>query len=204
MLDLIKNASADFDICVTIADMSDPSHKLIYVNKRFTELTGYELSEVNNKNCSFLQGRLTDPQKIEFMRKAFKENFACCVDLVNYKKNGEPFWNRLVLVPLTINEKQYYMGLQNDITFKKNREYSEKNLESVKHSEVCHKVKNPLAIVLSYQSKLNKTSDQNKRIDIQEHIKVAIRRIEDFVTNLETASEFDDWTYAVSGKTKGE
>jgi PAS domain S-box-containing protein len=196
MLESLKDVSNQFEICISIADIEDPNHPLIFVNENFTKTTGYLPLEALGKNCRFLQGKLTDEKKILFMRESFKNNYACCVDLVNYRKNGEPFWNRLVMFPFKANGKRYFVGLQNDITQKKKQINSEKDLEFVQNSEICHKINNPLTQLLLYNSNL-KQQDLNpeKKDDIKIKLKEAILRIENFVVNLEDQSEFENWKY---------
>jgi PAS domain S-box-containing protein len=194
MLEVLKTLADQFDISVSIADMDNPVRPLIFVNSKFTQTTGYSFEEVLGKNCSFLQGKLVDSKKIEFMRESFKNNLACCVDLVNYKKDGTAFWNRLVLLPFSSKGKNYFLGLQNDITEKKGKEYNEKNLESIQHSEICHKINNPLSIALSLNIAITQSRvHESDRQILKSKIEQAILRIEDFVTNLEDKSEFENW-----------
>lgn len=194
MLDIIKTISQNFNICLTIAEMTSHNRNLIHVNQKFSDVTGYTFQETVGQNCRFLQGPLTDPKKIDFMRASFNDQRACCVDLVNYKKDGTPFWNRLVLFPFKDDSKFYFVGLQNDITEKMNKSYSEVDLEQVKHSEICHVVRNPLAVVLGYEELMGvKDFPEQKRVEIRKRVVNAIERIEAFVLNLESQSQFGEF-----------
>ena len=196
MLEELKAVSTQFECCLTIANMADPLHPLIYVSQKFTDVTGYGLDFAFGKNCSFLQGRLTDKNKILFMRKMFNEQSSCCVDLVNYKRNGDPFWNRLVMLPLRLDEGFFYIGFQHDVTQKKAKTNTEADLSSIQDSEICHKIKNPLSIVLARCSDLKKNNyNESKKLEIYSKLKEAIQRIDDFVIHIEDSSEFENWKY---------
>lgn len=47
-----------------------------------------------------MQGPATDPDAIAVIRKGIAEGRDTAVTLVNYKKNGTPFWNRFFVAPL--------------------------------------------------------------------------------------------------------
>lgn len=118
MLDKLKEIGDHFDCCLTIVDMNDPKHPCIYANNKFFDNTGYNFEEVSGKNLAFLQGEDTSTDTITFMQKCFSNNEPCCQDIVNYKKDGTPFINRLVMLPLEYENHNYFFGFQNDITNK--------------------------------------------------------------------------------------
>lgn len=109
---------------VTIADATQPDCPLIYVNRGFEELTGYSAAETCGTNCRFLQGKDTDPAAVEEIRRAVNEKRECVVEILNYRKNGVPFWNRLSITP--IHDKQgnatHFIGVQSDVTARRNAE----------------------------------------------------------------------------------
>ncbi|MEP1086030.1 MAG: SpoIIE family protein phosphatase, partial [Algoriphagus sp.] len=80
--------------------------------------TGYSKEEVLGKNCRFLQGEDTDEQSVEAIRQAIKNGEQVTVEMLNYKKDGTPFWNRLSITPLKDHHgiTTHYVGVQSDIT----------------------------------------------------------------------------------------
>ncbi|HZF77087.1 MAG TPA: PAS domain-containing protein [Acetobacteraceae bacterium] len=103
---------------LTVSDCSRPDMPLVYVNKGFEEVTGYRPEEVVGKNCRFLQGAFHEQAGVLEMRAAMKERKGCIVELVNFRKDGSRFQNRLSLTPLfdAKGKLRFYIGLQNDIT----------------------------------------------------------------------------------------
>src|ERR1035437_7622210 len=85
---------------ITIADASIPDNPLIYANAGFERLTGYSVADVLGRNCRFLQGPGTDPATVDTLRAAIREKREVTVQLLNYRKDGTPFWNRLSITPV--------------------------------------------------------------------------------------------------------
>lgn len=48
----------------------------------------------------FLQGAGTDPEDVSRIREALQEGNSYCGRLLNYKKDGTPFWNLLTIAPI--------------------------------------------------------------------------------------------------------
>ncbi|KAA0157378.1 hypothetical protein FNF28_06532 [Cafeteria roenbergensis] len=83
-----------------IADPCSPDMPLAYVSPGFEALTGYASSEAIGRNCRFLQGPGTDKSATRRMGEALKQGRGCSEVLLNYRRDGAPFWNRVLLAPL--------------------------------------------------------------------------------------------------------
>lgn len=101
--------------------ISDENHLIIYANASFTSITGYESAEVLGRNCSFLQGPATDPATIAKIRSAIHSGQPFEGELLNYRKDGVPFWNELSIAPILdeAGEPVRFIGIQRDITERK-------------------------------------------------------------------------------------
>lgn len=109
------------DSCVNGVTLADPDQEdmpLIYVNKAFEEITGYTLAESVGKNCRFLQGKEHNQAALNQLREAIKNKKSVEVTLHNYRKNGEFFYNHLLMSPLFDSKGNllYFLGVQYDIT----------------------------------------------------------------------------------------
>ena len=109
--------------------ISDPSQKdcpMVFISNEFSRHTGYSVKESLGKNCRFLQGPETDPNDIEQIRLALRSKSKITIDILNYKKNGEKFWNRLRIKPIKDNKGNvvYFAGEQNPIDIEEVRRYS--------------------------------------------------------------------------------
>ncbi|QDV26423.1 Blue-light-activated protein [Aureliella helgolandensis] len=95
-----------------------PDRPLIYVNEGFTRLTGFSIEETLGSNCRFLQGPETDPAAVRELREAIAEERKCEVELLNYRKDGSTFWNRLSITPVRneVGQTTHFVGIQSDVT----------------------------------------------------------------------------------------
>lgn len=116
---------------IIVADI--PGRPIIYANQGFEKMTGFPATEIIGKNCNFLQGTETDPGTLEYLRKKLNEREACVVTLLNYKKDGQKFWNRLSIYPISVGPKNYFVGVQNDITML---------VQTQQHFEILRKAQN--------------------------------------------------------------
>jgi PAS domain S-box-containing protein len=103
---------------VIITSMTLPNHPIIYVNRAFEHITGYEAHEVLGMNCRFLQRDDVDQPGLQIMREALGEGRGCQVVLRNYRKDGGMFYNEMGISPVLNPEGvlTHYVGVQTDIT----------------------------------------------------------------------------------------
>jgi len=109
------------DSCVNGVSLADPDQAdmpLVYVNKAFEIITGYTLAETVGRNCRFLQGTEHDQAEVNQLREAIKNKKPIEVTLRNYRKNGELFYNHLLMSPLFDSNGNllYFLGVQYDVT----------------------------------------------------------------------------------------
>ena len=106
-----------------ITDPRLPDNVIVFVNDAFTKLTGYERKEIIGRNCRFLQGPETDMDDVKRVRDAISARVPIEIDLLNYKKDGEHFWNRLLVSPVFADDGQllYYFASQFDVTLERER-----------------------------------------------------------------------------------
>ena len=99
-------AAEDFDMVSSIQKsqtafvITDPSfddNPIVFVSPDFLAMTGYKREQVIGRNCRFLQGTATDPDKVDQIRRGLALGEDVGVTLINYKADGTPFWNRLFI-----------------------------------------------------------------------------------------------------------
>jgi PAS domain S-box-containing protein len=100
-----------------ITDAQAPDNPIIFVTDAFLAMTGYSRDAVMGHNCRFLQGPDTCPQAIADLRDAIREGRALTRDILNYRRDGTPFWNRLGIRPIRglDGELHRFVGVQQEI-----------------------------------------------------------------------------------------
>nr|AML79126.1 putative LOV domain-containing protein [Strobilanthes dyeriana] len=96
----LKDALSTFQQTFVVSDASKPDHPIMYASAGFFKMTGYTSREVVGRNCRFLQGKDTDPEDVAKIREALEKGTNYCGRLLNYKKDGTPFWNLLTIAPI--------------------------------------------------------------------------------------------------------
>lgn len=108
-------------VATTVTDPQQADNPIIYTNHTFETLTGYSREEIMGKNCRFLQGSETQQDAIRQIREAIANTETVTVVLRNFRKDGTPFWNRLNIEPVTIEDHLYFIGTQTDVTIQENQ-----------------------------------------------------------------------------------
>ncbi len=105
---------------------------IIAANAEFSAITGYSEAEIIGKNCRFLQGPKTDQETRKAMRIAQDNTTEFYGEILNYRKDGSPFWNELTITPVLDNQGVLinFVGITRDITIRKKSE------RIVKESEI--------------------------------------------------------------------
>ncbi|CAD6569937.1 MAG: hypothetical protein CYPHOPRED_003662 [Cyphobasidiales sp. Tagirdzhanova-0007] len=88
------------------------------LNDGFLDLTGYSRADVLMQNCRFLQGPGTSAAKITRIRQACTDGTEVTELLLNYRKDGVPFWSLLRIIPLrnASGKLKYLLGCQINVT----------------------------------------------------------------------------------------
>jgi PAS domain S-box-containing protein len=129
-----ENLRADFGLLtkaldssvsgIIITDNLQPDNPIIFCNAAFEKMTGYSRSEIIGHNCRFLQQQDRAQQARSILAQAVLEGKECRVEIRNYRKNGDLFWNELFMAPVIDNEGNvtHFIGVQNDVTKRKKAE----------------------------------------------------------------------------------
>ena len=130
-LKIKDKAFASVNNGILISDATRPDMPIIYVNEAFCRITGYSPEDVIGKNCRFLQNDDRQQPAIEEIRHALKTGIPCDTVLRNYRKDGTLFYNEFSISPIkSVDGKiSHFVGIQHDITERKNVERNLKESE---------------------------------------------------------------------------
>jgi PAS domain S-box-containing protein len=101
-------------IAAVLSDPRQPDNPIVHCNGAFLALTGYGREEVVGRNCRFLAGPETEPELSEKIRQGVRKRIPVLVEIRNYRKDGAPFRNAVLVAPIFDDngELDYFLGSQ--------------------------------------------------------------------------------------------
>nr|AML79547.1 putative LOV domain-containing protein [Austrocedrus chilensis] len=114
----LKDALSTLQQTFVVTDATKPDFPIVYASAGFFNMTGYTPKQVIGKNCRFLQGAGTDCKEVSRIREALSTRKTYCGRLLNYKKDGTPFWNLLTITPIKDENGKVikYIGMQVEVS----------------------------------------------------------------------------------------
>jgi len=117
-----EHLSAVFDALVencfdsVMISEATPKNPIVYVNKAFTDLTGYSTEEVLGKSPGLLQGSGTDASVLQRLHADMAAGRVFEGKAVNYRKDGSHFTMWWRVIPVICNSAQplYFVAFQRE------------------------------------------------------------------------------------------
>jgi len=139
---------------MVLTDPHQEDNPIVFANKAFLDLTGYEEDEILGRNCRFLQGAQTNREAIAELGRAVRAREAIALELLNYRRDGTAFWNGIFIGPVydKAGELRYFFASQLDITRRRNAEHDQhqtQKMESIGQltAGLAHDFNNLLQVV---------------------------------------------------------
>ncbi len=103
---------------IIVVDATDENMPIIFANKGFCNITGYEQNEVIGCNPNLLTGPDTDTKTSLLVEDCIKKGKQGSFTAINYKKNGIPYWNQFNITPVYNSENNitHWIGISRDVT----------------------------------------------------------------------------------------
>ncbi len=134
---------------------------IVYVNKAFTQATGYTYKEIVGQTQQVFHGPNTDPSQLEKIRKALLDRKAVHVELINYRKDGSEFWVDMTVAPIFNEEDEltHFVSIERDATERKKLEHALLQAQKMEAigllaGGIAHDFNNVLTVIISYSDLL--------------------------------------------------
>ena len=151
--------------------ITDSERYILFTNEVFTNSTGYSANEVLGKTPKFLQGILTDKDSSKKLNTAIQNKESITIELINYRKNGSPFWNSFSITPYfnPLGKLLYWIGIQRNIT--QQRQLEQELLEAKNKAEqlaftksqflanMSHEIRTPMNSILGFSELSQESND---------------------------------------------
>jgi PAS domain S-box-containing protein len=148
---LLEAAIAAAPTGVVISDPAQPDCPIVFMNPAFTTITGYGPGDVLGRNCRFLQGKGTDPAAVARVRRAIAEQKPVTVEMLNYRRDGKPFWNELRIAPVFGEDGRLtqFIGIQHDVSARRRAE--EREARARRAAERANRTKSDFLAMMSHE-----------------------------------------------------
>jgi PAS domain S-box-containing protein len=160
----LKAAALDVaDDGIVISDATRPDAPIVYVSPSFERLVGYSADEILGTNCRMVQGPGTDRETVKEIAIALQQGRVFQGEILNYRKDGTPFWNFLRIAPIrdASGRVTHHVGTQSDVTeLHRSRDREHELRDTVAHASrvrtvaalgasLAHEVNQPLAAIVA-------------------------------------------------------
>lgn len=105
--------------------ITDAEERTVYVNPVFERISGFSAEEmIGKKPGALLQGAETDAEARNRIRCSLKAGEPISVEILNYQKNGTPYWIEMFISPLFDADGKitHFVAVEHDITVRKKAE----------------------------------------------------------------------------------
>ncbi|XP_043816397.1 protein TWIN LOV 1 isoform X5 [Manihot esculenta] len=99
-----REALDELPECFTITDPSISGHPIVFASSCFLKMSRYSEDEVIGRNGRIFQGPKTNRRSVMEIREAIREERALQISLLNYRKDGTPFWMLFHMCPVFCKE----------------------------------------------------------------------------------------------------
>ena len=122
--DMLRQLSTAVEQSPASVVITDPEGRISYVNRKFTEITGYEPEEALGKTSRLLKSGVTSSETYQALWSAIKQGREWRGEFCNKKKNGELFWEAETIRPILDSSGAitHYLALKEDITERRRAE----------------------------------------------------------------------------------
>jgi PAS domain S-box-containing protein len=103
---------------LVVVDPHTPTLPIMYANAEFLRVTGYNVEDVIGRSCHLLEGAETDAEIATQLHDALAAGREHSTELIHYRKDGSPFWNKLGVRPVRAGDGrlQYLVVTQEDVS----------------------------------------------------------------------------------------
>ncbi|KAJ6318877.1 hypothetical protein OIU76_014269 [Salix suchowensis] len=134
----------------TITDPAFPDHPIVFASRGFLKMSGFLREEVVGNNGRIFQGPKTNRKTVMEIREAIREERAVRVHILNYRKDGTPFWMLFQMSPVFSKEDGsgvHFIGVH--VPLRRNKKINCKGVEIEESCEASELEKHRAATAIN-------------------------------------------------------
>lgn len=165
------------------------------VNQAFIDFTGYTREEAIGKSpVELLTGPKTNMQTVERLIQTTGRKEFFSGEMINYKKNGEPYWTSISLTPIFDENGTFQFGISVETIITEKKEREQKIL--IQHSALqriawsnSHELRRPLCTIISLVDLLKDIDDPNERAYCLDAIEKSSKELDSMIRSINKKAE---------------
>jgi PAS domain S-box-containing protein len=184
--------------------LTDEDGIIKYVNKKFTELTGYTEAEALGKTPAFLKSGRHDKTFYKELWDTIKSGKDWLGEIMNKKKNGDFYWEKVLISPMTDENGKitHFVGVKEDITerrvmmenlinAKEKAEESDRLKTAFLHN-ISHEIRTPLNAIVGFSDILgNQDLSPEKKKSYNEIISSSNKQLVHIIDSIMKVSQME-------------
>jgi PAS domain S-box-containing protein len=192
----VENASAMIVI-------TDPEATIQYVNKKFTDVTGYTPDEVVGKNPNILSTKLLPDEFYQDLWETIKSGKEWQGEFINKRKNGDVYYESALISSITNRKGEilHFIGIKNDITQEKKAK--EELLKAKQEAEMAnkakseflanmsHEIRTPMNAVIGFSDILSQNLKDSKNLSYISSIKSSSKTLLNLINDILDLSKIE-------------
>lgn len=152
--DALRQLSVAVEQSPVVVVITDLKGDITYVNRRFTDCTGYAPEEVIGQNPRLLKSGQTPPEQYRELWQTITRGEEWRGELRNKKKNGDLYWESAVISPIrnATGETSHFLAVKEDITEQKLAESHARQAQKLEAigqlaAGIAHEINTPIQFV---------------------------------------------------------
>jgi PAS domain S-box-containing protein len=179
----IRRLSTAVDQSPAAVIITDPSGRIVYVNRKFTEISGYSSEEVVGQNPRLLKSGKTSADQYRQLWSTIQSGATWRGEYQNRRKNGDLYWASTTIAPVKDESGTitHFVAIQEDVTDTRSLEAQLRQAQKMEAvgrlaGGVAHDFNNLLTVITSYSQLLleDMAAADPRRADLQEIQRAAI------------------------------
>lgn len=182
--------------------ITDSEGKIEYVNPSFTEKSGYEFEEIKGKKPNFLKSNYHSKIFYDELWATIIQGKVWNGEIMNKKKNGELFWEKVIISPLCENGViTHFVAVKEDITDKKKiledliiakQKAEEMNrVKSYFFANMSHELRTPFVGIMGFSELLYESLDDPELKEMAENILISSTRMQNTLSKILSLSRHE-------------
>ncbi len=175
LIETVITNTTDAIVIKDVKPLPNGSLPVLYVNDAFSNMTGYSFDDVIGKATRFLVGPLTNKDERKKMQYYIDNFLPGKMEVINYRKNGDPFWVNISIFPVADNTGNFthWVSIQKDVTLRKKEEEERERLltEMISNNKelkqfsyiTTHNLRAPVTNLLAISNLLDENKIQDER-----------------------------------------